>query len=234
MEEHITNTTLYCLEKLSNLGTAHLDKEYYYSSISLCVIDCVFSIGVKYEGVKNTINRVCGLLDLEQKSKRKGKIPLIEEQISTSDFMKFFHNKSPLILAEEIFNNRQRTSVNNGILKSEAVVKFLSVLKDFGVEYYQDLKKITDNDSFELCIRNIPGQKSGISLKYFYMLCGNDTLIKPDRMIKRFLQDATGEKFSLVQCEILLVSVSEALNKKGYKITPKLLDRLIWNYQRGL
>jgi len=232
MQEHIIKTTQYCLEKLPDITTAHLTKEYYYASMPLCVIDSVFSIGVRYEGVKNTIDRLCEYYQIVQKAKRKATVPKPEEQISTSGFLKLFQDQTPKTLAEEVYRNRQRTSVKNGILKADAVIRFLSVLKDFGVEYYQDISKIASNNSFEFCIKNIPGQASGISLKYYLMLGGNDKLIKPDRMIIRFLQDATGTKFNLMQCQTLLVAVSDALNKSGVKVTPKMLDRLIWNYQR--
>ena len=232
MQEHIITTTKYCIEKLSDMGTAHLEKEYYYASMPLCVVDSVFSIGVRYEGVKNTVDRLCMYYDIPQKAKKKATLPKVEDQIPTSDFLKLFGDTTAKTLAEEVYGNRQRTSVKNGILKAEAVFRFLSVLNDFGIEYYQDVSRIANNESFELCIKNIPGQRSGISLKYFLMLAGNDKLIKPDRMIIRFLQDATGTKFNLVQCETILVGVSAALNKNGYKVTPKLLDRLIWSYQR--
>ena len=37
-------------------------------------------------------------------------------------------------------------------------------------------------------MRAIPGQRSGISLTYFFMLAGSDDLVKPDRMLGRFLR----------------------------------------------
>ena len=66
------------------------------------------------------------------------------------------------------------------------------------------------------------------------MLAGTDDFIKPDRMIIRFLQDATGQKLNLEQCQTTLFAVTGELNKQGYKLTPKQLDNLIWNYQRML
>jgi hypothetical protein len=52
-------------------------------------------------------------------------------------------------------------------------------------------------------------------------------------MIIRFLKDATGKTFNLAECEEILIGVSSVLNKTGYKITPKMLDRLIWSHQRS-
>ncbi|MFS0809480.1 hypothetical protein [Shouchella sp. 1P01AA] len=46
----------YCRQEL-DLKQAQLPDEYYYSHLTLCVIDSVFSIGVRYEGVRNTVKR---------------------------------------------------------------------------------------------------------------------------------------------------------------------------------
>lgn len=40
-----------------NLAGARLRDEHFYASLPLCVIDAVFSIGVKYEGTKRTVIR---------------------------------------------------------------------------------------------------------------------------------------------------------------------------------
>ena len=41
------------------LEGATLGREYYYNSLSLCVIDAVFSIGVRYESVRAVVRRYC-------------------------------------------------------------------------------------------------------------------------------------------------------------------------------
>jgi hypothetical protein len=46
-------------ERVLPLATASLGNEFYYQSLPLCVIDAVFSIGVRYEGVQNVIKRYC-------------------------------------------------------------------------------------------------------------------------------------------------------------------------------
>lgn len=137
-------------------------------------------------------------------------------------------------LTENIYRNRQRTSSNNGILKSEAVILFLKVLQKFNVENLNDIDKIITNEQLENEIKGIPGQKSGISLKYFCMLAGSDDLIKPDRMILRFLESISEEKLSLNDCQIILTAVTSQLKNNGFNITPKKLDNMIWSYQRRL
>lgn len=227
----ISTVTKACIDNL--VLDTELGDEYYKASMPLCVVDAVFSISVNYESVKNAIQRLCSYYNIQQCARNKPIVPDIDAQLSTTDFLQLFGDKTPEQLANEVFRNRQRTSTRNGILKAEAVIRFLKVLKDFKAEYFQDIPGLIEDESFERCIKSIPGQGSGTSLKYFFMLAGSDDLIKPDRMILRFLHGATGQIFSLEQCQIVLNRVVSELNKQGYNLTPRRLDYIIWNYQRN-
>ncbi len=229
-ETTIKLVTNYCVK---NLDFTCVDNgwDYYYSSMPLCVIDSVFSIGVRYGGVINTINNVTNFYNINRRALRKHVLPDIKNQLSTSDFINKLSKNKTEELINKVFNNRQRTSSKNGITKVEAVIKFLHVLKDFNVEYYQDIKRLIHNESFEFCIKRIPGQKSGICLNYFFMLTGSSDIIKPDRRIIRFLYNITNKKFNLSDCQKLVIKVADELNKRKYKITPQRLDSLMWNYQ---
>ncbi len=224
--EIIEKISTFCNEIFVDKKDFKLQEEYNYGHLSLCVIDSIFSIGVKYEGVQNTINRFCDHYKLNKFSKNN--------ELTTSHFLKLMEGETIKHLTENIYQNRQRTSTNNGILKSEAVILFLKVLQKFKIEKLGDISEILNNEQFEKEIKEIPGQKSGISLKYFFMLAGSDDLIKPDRMIIRFLENIVGTKLSLEDCQLILTAVSDKLNLKGFNITPKKLDNLIWSYQRNI
>ena len=208
--------------------------EEYFSSVPLCAINAIFSINTKYEAVLNALNRFCAHFNLTLSHPIIGQIPPLIGQKNVSDIYNLIKDIDPGILATEIFKNRQRTSTTNGILKTDASVKFLKILKDFGVETYQDIYKIVDNDTFEECIKNIPGQKSGISLKYFFMLTGSKDQIKPDRMIIGFIKDAIGLSVKPHEALDLIRQTVEELKIKGYPhLSARHLDNLIWNYQRN-
>ena len=222
----IEKTTNFCAEIFADKKNYILPDEFNYSHLPLCVIDSVFSIGVKYEIVQNTINNFCTHHKIDKFSKY--------DELSTSFFLNLMEQESIKELTENIYKNRQRTSTKSGILKSEAVIKFLKILQKFEVNKLSDVYKIISSKEFEIDIKEIPGQKSGISLTYFFMLAGSDDLIKPDRMIIRFLESISGENVSLTDCQIILAEVAKKLEKNGFDITPKKLDNLIWNYQRNL
>ena len=137
-------------------------------------------------------------------------------------------------LTENIYCNRQRTSTKNGILKSEAVIMVLELLQRFGIETLKDVDKLIIEHQFESEIKKIPGQKSGISFKYFLMLCGLENFVKPDRMIIRFLESVAHEKIKSEDCQPILQETLDMMNQKGFNLTLRKLDNLIWNYQRSL
>jgi hypothetical protein len=47
-------------------------------------------------------------------------------------------------------------------------------------------------DAVRAEVQRIPGQRSGISFAYFLMLARSDDMVKPDRMIRRFVGRAMG------------------------------------------
>jgi hypothetical protein len=220
-------------DALLPLAGALLPDAYYYSSISLCVIDAVFSIGVRYESVSATVRRYCEHYGLQlTRSDPRAALPLQPCQESISTLCRHFEDRNSEVMAHDVFGNRQRTSTRGGILKAEAVKRFAEMLRLHGVEYLQDAPGAWDSVALDQAIRTIPGQRSGISLQYFWMLAGSDDLIKPDRMILRFLEAALQRRVAVSEAKELLTATTAALNGKYPDLTPRLLDFKIWEYQR--
>lgn len=57
-----------CRAVLTSSGPIEVAEEYGYASLPLCVIDSVFSIGVRYEGVRNVIERYCRRVRLPEQA----------------------------------------------------------------------------------------------------------------------------------------------------------------------
>lgn len=225
MSIEIRKVADFCKAKME-LETQNVVSEFNYASTPLCVVDSVFSIGVRYESVTNVIGNICRHFNLKKYRTDTTTLPNETEQISVTEFRNLFKSLSFEEIAINIFKNRQRTSTRNGILKVEAVLCFLNVLTNFDAEYFRDVTRLFDDKEFEGEIKRIPGQSSGISLKYFFMLAGNDNLIKPDRMIIRFLSNVLNREVKLDECHPILLSVSNELNKMGFsRLTPKLLEK---------
>lgn len=205
-----------------------LTEEYDYSCIPLCIIDSVYSIGVRYEGVKNVISRACQWLEIPKQHQ-----PNQPASLTTTAFVQKLLKHSPEYLAKNVFKNSQRTSPTNGILKADAVCRFASVVTKYHVETLSDVYRIANNSSFDAEIKKIPGQTSGISTKYFLMLAGSSDLIKPDRMIVRFLENTLQRKVHISECQHIISEVCKLIKQSHHYMTPKILDNVIWQYQRS-
>jgi len=222
-----------CCKAVLPLERAELGGEYGYNCLPLCVIDAVWSIGVRYGGVKNVVARYCTHCGLHTDAAC--------EQHGIEDFLHTMQAQGVLGFADKVFRNAQRTSTRNGILKAEAVYLFASVLHKHGMNTMKDVPKILwyEDLHHELCkpyaqeILTLPGQRSGISLSYFYMLTGSSGLVKPDRMVFRFLTETLGRDVTDVDSQRLISYASRRLNTGNPQMTPRMLDHQIWKYQSG-
>ena len=163
------------LKKILSDGDVQLPKEYSYSCLPLCLIDAIYSIGVRYTSTKNVVDCYCKRYKVEpfcdkEEMDKFDKVHtlsnLIEEiEEYKNDFEGF---------AKEILKNEQRTSSRNGVLKIVAVYKCAKVLKGKGIDTVQDFNDKMNNDKVaneikkEFCA--VKGQTSGISLDYLRML----------------------------------------------------------------
>jgi len=222
-----------CKDKL-NLVDANLGNEYYYNNIPLCIIDAVFSIGINYNATRNVVKNFCKKQNIERLRKYGSEYPERDQQFSVKDLIALYDKNSLDDITNKYYVNKCRTSTRNGILKSEAVKLFCEVLIKYRVYHFQDLSKVIGNREFEGDIKEIPGQGSGISTSYFYMLAGDDNFIKPDRMIIRFVESCIGSS-GLKPDEVtkLIMDTHKELVKEFPSLTPRELDHQIWRVQRN-
>jgi hypothetical protein len=237
MEERETiRLAKYCEEKLS-FSMMAIRPEYRYQSLPLCVIDAVFSMNVKYKGVQNIIKRYCGYFHLKENREYED-YPPIEEQQSIETLIANYDKNGIEYLTDQIYKNHQRSSPKSGILKSEAVYRFAKTLEKFNVNYFQDIIKICHgetNKQFIEKISLIPGQKSGKCLNYFFMLSTpweySKNLIKPDRMVLRFLENGLKRKVDPIESSQIILDTCEYLRNKNPELTPLIMDNRIWEFQ---
>lgn len=222
-----------CDNELS-LGTAKLSDEYYYDSIPQCIIDAVYSIGVRYAGTKNAVKNYCQNKKVTRISNPLG------NQSDAHTVNDLLSNMQPYVAedygASSLFVNKCKTSTKNGILKAEAVYKFATTLKNNGIQTLSEIRR-ADYDKIskiENEIKTIPGQRSGISFSYFLMLSGDDNHMKIDRWLLRFVGAALGinNYNNVKQAYSDLLVVCNELKKIYPNLTPRLLDHTIWSYMK--
>ena len=214
------------LENNFDLNDMDIPDEYRYQSLPLCIMDAVFSIGVRYTSTANTVRRYCELFDLKMNRDCNG-YPSIKEQHTISQFIENINNYTAERFAKNI--NKQRTSSRNGILKINAVLEWAEIFRKNGIETFQDYSE-KFNLKIEQELKKVKGQNSGISIAYLKMLCGDENVLKPDRHILRFFESlADGAAFDAQE---IIERVVGKLSETYSQITVRAIDYKIWRYMK--
>jgi hypothetical protein len=102
----------------------------------------------------------------------------------------------------------------------------------FGVD--KDLKALANDNSLDRDLRSITGLSSGVAIHYFWMLTGSEDLVKPDRMVLRFLATALSRTsfMSTSDAVALVKEAAQSLRTEFPGLTARLLDYAIWDHQR--
>ena len=214
----------------TELKIPKLADEYRYASLPLCVVDAVFSIGVRYTSTQKVVSNLCeyaGWTRFFASREARG-----AGEYGIGDLNSMFDKFGAEGMAESVFQNRQRTSSRSGILKAEAVLLYCRTLTKAGINDFPDLD-VERREYAEAIILGLPGQSSGIAFDYFMMLAGDDNLIKPDRMVQRYVAHAL-DLDSVPQprqAAILVRLAAKELRTRGQLWTPLSLDNAIWRHQ---
>jgi hypothetical protein len=226
----IDKLVVYIRHTLTDLNSPPSGAAYEYASVPLCVMDAVFSIGVRYESTERTVTDFCARCGWQRDGRGK------TTEHTTSEFLRIlepYENRWEE-MANTVFRNRQRTSTRSGILKAEATYRFAKALQQLGIETFADVLKSGLSNDLRRAIKAIPGQGSGLTYAYFLMLAGNENGVKADRMVTRFVADALGMRnVSSERAEELVRQASSVLRTDFPKLVPSSLDNKIWKYQRS-
>lgn len=226
-QDELKQLVTYSCRYLSLEPQPQIDEDDLYQNLPLCITDAVFSINAKYQSTLQVTKRLATYAKYPYLLKQGGEEPTVKE------FLVYFDTLGVERMAQEVFQNRQRTSTSNGILKAEAVERFARVLVAHGVNQRKDVAN-ADAHAIKADITEIPGQRSGISLRYFYMLVGDYSQVKPDRHIMNFVIAAIGRTLDVATCHDAIVALCEQLQSRYSHLKPRTLDARIWTYQRTL
>ncbi len=214
----------------SGLMAPALADEYRYASLPLCVVDAVFSIGVRYTSTQKVVANLCEYADWPRYASSRESRGAGGHGIC--DLVALFDTLGIEGMADTVFQNRQRTSSRSGILKAAAVLLYCRALTEAGINTFDDFEQ-NRREYAEAIILGLPGQSSGIAFDYFMMLAGDDNLIKPDRMVQRYVGNAL--KLDAIpqprQAAILVRLAARDLCQRGHRWTPLHLDYAIWRFQ---
>ena len=206
--------------------------EDFYKSLPMCIIDAVFSMGVKYQNVEKAEESFLAFFGLTIERK----YPVTNEYTISTFLRDMATFSSPQEAADKCFCNRQRTSSTNGILKADAVVRVAKVFAAHKINTLEDFHNYANKEALDKDICQVKGQNSGIMLKYLYMLAGKAEEVKPDRHMVNFAKEfdpAIKDKKDYPKIIALVEEAVGELKPRYPMLTPRFLDFLIWEYMRS-
>ena len=221
-------------ESSLQLKAARLSPAYYYQSLPLCIVDAIFSLGVRYQQVEKVVSNVCQDAGWKTFRDHGSPSPPLKEQKTVSELLELIKGHSSAM--DTLFKNccvaNPGASKANQIRKADLVRMFAETLKGNGIESFQDFETYTDPEGLEQRLRDLPALKSGVAVRYFWMLAGDEDEVKPDRMIHRFITSALGRFASNDEAVKLIREACVVLSGRYPDLNPRLLDHEVWKHQR--
>lgn len=196
---------------LSESGT------YNYQSLSICIIDCVYSLRTKYYSVTVPVVERYAARYLNNDKCNAGDTltMLIQHMDELGD---------PRIFAEEVLNNCQKTG---GVLKAEVCYQLAQYLRYMNIETLDDFRNFKSPELLEIVIRAVKGMGDA-GTNYLFMLAGDSDRCKPDVHIHHCVEDACGCNISNAECQELFTDAVQCLKEQYPKLTVRTLDGIIW------
>lgn len=223
----------YVTQKLANqLATKTLGNEYYYHSLPLATIDAVFSAQALYPSVQNVVQRYCSKYELPVFRSPREQLPPPENQETVSGLLVKMKREGIHYFIENVFLNR---SVTSGRKKAEILVELLEVFDRLQIQTFQDIQGWLNQPVQQKRLINTITSIHGIgeaTYRYLLMLSGDEQMVKPDTMILRFIKNAINENVNEAEAVSLIQTVSRQLLPQYPRLNPRLLDYIIWSWQR--
>ena len=192
----------------------------YPDSLALCVIDSIWSIGIRYSSVERVVGRY---------RTRRAALSGDADFDGAGDLLRDFDAAGGTEPWRKAVGTRHLTSTRGGIPKAEAVRRAAEALTTSGIDSAGKLRAADDDllCRAEAAWVAVRGQRSGISWRYLLLLSGVQQ-VKPDRMICRFAERAVGRRPTPAYAANLVTAAAAELG-----VDVRTLDHRIWRHESG-
>ncbi len=206
-----------------------------WTSLSYCLLDAVWSIAARYRAVVVPLVRRVAADNGDEAPVTASDGPLPADPLPLPRLLARYGDEQALRAA----TNGQRTSTRGGITKAKAVLCHARILVDHQIVDLADAERLlagstTGWDELNGKLKQIHGEgEHGIRRGYLWTLCGSDDLIKPDRMILRWLA-RHGTEANAVSARLVLEATAAELTRRLQRpVTPWMVDHAIWDAERS-
>lgn len=208
-----------------------------WTHLSLCVLDAVFSINAHYTGVRRACQRYAHYANLAEPvlpGYTVGRVIGTAREQAIDQLAKDGRDLGPKRFARDVLGHEGRTSPHGtSILKAEAAIRCAEILAAADVHVLGDVAALA-HDSDRLAavedeLRTVPGNGTNdVRLGYLWMNTGQDHLVKPDRMVLRWLTEQLGRRIDVPTARRLLSELAARLGCTSWEV-----DRAIWLARSG-
>lgn len=201
---------------------------YNYRSLAVCLIDCVYSLRVKYEPVtKNVLNQYGeNFLD--------GRENIYKSEEKISDLIKHIEECGGASGFADKIKDHHKLGYN-AIRKEDVVYAVAKYLRKLGIETMSDFINFEYKEMLEGVLFSVEGLgEAGVD--YLFMLAGDENRCKNDVHIRTAVKQALGKDLSRKKVQNLFREVVREYNEKdSFKNKPlnvRQLDSILWEYYR--
>jgi len=194
-----------------------------YQSLSVCIIDCVYSLRAKYFTMTvPVVERYAAKYMNNDKNTSGDTLSMFIQRIEEKGGTKKFE--------DEVFENHQKIA---GIPKTEVCYQIAKYLRYLNIDTLEDFRNFESQELLEIVIRAVKGIGDA-GVNYLFMLAGDVNRCKPDVHIHHCIVDACGCDISNEECQTLFREAVKSLNENYPKLTVRSLDGIIWRWYQSM
>jgi hypothetical protein len=198
MHELAKQFAAYC-ERTFDITT---QSDYSYQSLSVCILDCVYSLRTKYTAVTIPIIERYAAAYMDGNAQSSGD--------TVSMLLHRMEEKGPAAFAENILQNHQKLGGKHQIPKEDVCYQLARYLRDLHIETIENFQNFESQEILEIVIHAVHGLGDA-GVNYLFMLAGDPNRCKPDVHIHHCILDACDLTVSNEACQILFADAVELL-----------------------
>ncbi|MFA7612541.1 MAG: hypothetical protein WCY45_04565 [Acholeplasmataceae bacterium] len=201
----------------NNLDLNNLPIHEHFKSLSICIINCIYSLRANYRTTTWPIVKRYADKFLGGDAHKEGET--VSDLINNID-----NNGGYESFAVNILKNRQ---VIGGQLKSLVCYNLAYKLKELDINDMYDFRNYNDMSKLEKELMSVRGVGPA-AMNYLFMLVGDQNRVKYDVHIARFIEDAIGVTLNPDEVQELFTEAVKLLKVTYPNITVTALDNIIW------
>ena len=193
--------------------------DYGYRSLSVCLLDCVYSLRARYYDVTVPLVERYAAMYMNGDSHASGD--------TVSMLLRRMDERGHKAFADDVLKNHQKLGGKNQIPKEEVCYQLARYLQVLHIETIEDFQNFESQEILEIVIRAVNGLGNA-GTNYLFMLAGDPKRCKPDVHIHHCIRDACGCDVSDAECQELFADAVELLCVKYPGLTVRGLDGIVW------